>query len=161
MTVYSRSLILNSFFAAPVKGGEWYMWCVYQIWEKEHMQKEMGMRKHSLLRTAFWRYDSCGLYFTHLNSTILQFLLYSQSCASITTIDLLEYFITPQDFSGGSMVKNWPANAGDAGLIPGPGRSPGEGNGNPLQYSFLGNPMERGACQATIHGITKESDMAQ
>ena len=41
------------------------------------------------------------------------------------------------------MVKNLPANAGDAGSIPGPGRSPGEGNGNPLQYSGLGNPMER------------------
>ena len=41
------------------------------------------------------------------------------------------------------MVKNLPANAGDAGLIPGSGRSPGEGNGNPLQYSYLGNTMDR------------------
>ena len=52
-------------------------------------------------------------------------------------------------------------NSGDAGLIPGSGRSAGEGNGNPLQYSCLGNPMDRGAWQATVHGITKESDMAQ
>ena len=54
------------------------------------------------------------------------------------------------------MVKNPPANAGDAGdmgLIPGLGRSPGEGNGNPLQYSCLENPMERGAWRATVHGI--------
>ena len=61
------------------------------------------------------------------------------------------------------MVKNWPANAEDtrdAGLIPKSGRSTGEGNGNPRQYSFLGNPMERGACQATVRGITKELDMA-
>ena len=43
----------------------------------------------------------------------------------------------------------------DTGLIPGLGRSPGEGNGNPLQYSCLGNPMDRGACQATVHGLTK------
>ena len=50
-------------------------------------------------------------------------------------------------------------NAGDAGLIPRLGRSPGEGNGNPLQYSGLGNPMDRGAWQAIIHGVTKESDM--
>ena len=47
-------------------------------------------------------------------------------------------------FPGGSVVKNLPSNAGDAGSIPGSGRSPGEGNGNPLQYSCLGNPMDRG-----------------
>ena len=56
------------------------------------------------------------------------------------------------------MVKNLPANAGDtedAGLIPGLGKSSGVGNDNPLQYSCLGNPMNRGAWQATIHGVTK------
>ena len=62
--------------------------------------------------------------------------------------------------SGGSVLKNLIVNAGDVGLIPGMGRSPGEGNGNPLQYSSLGNPMDRGAWQATDHGVTKESDMA-
>ena len=46
-------------------------------------------------------------------------------------------------------------NAGDVGLIPGLGRSPGEENGNPLQYSCLGNPIDRGACQASVHGVTK------
>ena len=62
----------------------------------------------------------------------------------------------------GSMVKNPSANAGDTGdvgLISGSGRSPGEGNGNPLLYSCLGNPMDRGAWWATVHGVTKESDM--
>ena len=54
-----------------------------------------------------------------------------------------------------SVVKNLPANAGDAGLIPGSERSPGRGNGNPLQYSCLGNPMDRGAWQAMVHGIAK------
>ena len=59
------------------------------------------------------------------------------------------------------MVKNPPANADarDAGLIPGSGRSPGEGNGNPFQCSCLGTPMERGAWWATVNGFTKESDM--
>ena len=60
------------------------------------------------------------------------------------------------------MVKNLPANAGDirdVGSIPGLGRSPGEGNGNPLLYSCLGNPMDRGDWRATIHGVVKESDM--
>ena len=54
--------------------------------------------------------------------------------------------------------KNSPADAGeirDSGLIPGLGRSPGEGNGNPLQYSCLGNPMEGGAWQATVQGVAK------
>ena len=54
-------------------------------------------------------------------------------------------------FPGGSLVKNLPANAGDAGSIPGLGRSPGEGNGNPLQYPCLENPMDRGAWRATVH----------
>ena len=48
---------------------------------------------------------------------------------------------------------------GDANSIPGSGRSPGEGNGNPLQYSCLGNPMNRGVWWATVHGVTKELDM--
>ena len=53
------------------------------------------------------------------------------------------------------MVKNPPANAGDLGSIPGLGRSPGEGNGNLLPFSCLGNPMDRGAWWAIVHGITK------
>ena len=60
--------------------------------------------------------------------------------------------------TGGSVVKNLPADAEDAGgmgSIPGWGRSPGGGNGNPLQYSCLENPMDRGTWQATVHGVTK------
>ena len=53
------------------------------------------------------------------------------------------------------LVKNPSANAGDLGLIPGSGRSPGERNGNSLQYSCLGNPMGRGAWRVTVHGATK------
>ena len=56
---------------------------------------------------------------------------------------------------GGSVVKNLPAHAGDAGSIPGLGRSPGGRNGNSLQYSHLGNPMNRGGWWATVHGVTK------
>ena len=58
-------------------------------------------------------------------------------------------------FPGGSAVKNPPANAGDVGLIPGLGKPPGEGNGNPRQCSCLGNPMDRGAWWNTVHGVTK------
>ena len=62
------------------------------------------------------------------------------------------------------VVENPSANAGDirdTGLIPGSGRSPGEGNGNPLQCSCLGNPTGRGAWWATVHGVTKEWDTTE
>ena len=58
-------------------------------------------------------------------------------------------------------VKNQPASAGDVGSVPGLGRSSGEGNGNPLQYSCLENPMDRGAWRATVHGVAVESDMTE
>ena len=62
--------------------------------------------------------------------------------------------------TGGSVVENLPANAGDLGLIPGSGRCSGEGHGNPLQYSCLENPVDRGAWQATVPGVA-ESDMTE
>ena len=67
-------------------------------------------------------------------------------------------------FPGGSAIKNLPANAGatrDVGLISGLGRSPGEGNGNPLQYSYPGNPMNSGVCWATVHRVAKKLEMAE
>ena len=66
-------------------------------------------------------------------------------------------------YPGGTMVKNPPVNAGDLRnmrLIPGSGRSPGPGRGNPFQYSCLENPMDRGVRKATVHGL-KESDMTE
>ena len=63
-------------------------------------------------------------------------------------------------FPGGSEVKASAWNAGDMGSIPGSGRSPGEGNGNPLQYSCLENPMDRGAWQATVHGVAKSQTLS-
>ena len=59
----------------------------------------------------------------------------------------------------GSEVKNPPANAGDVDSVPGSGRSPGERNGNPLQYSCLANPMYRGAWWTTVRGVAKGSEM--
>jgi len=80
-------------------------------------------------------------------------------------MDRVLVFLVPLNsnvgFLGGSVVKNPPANAGGAGSIPGSGRSPGGGNGNPLEYSCLGNPMDRGGWQATVHGVAKESDTTQ
>ena len=72
-------------------------------------------------------------------------------------VDSLHLLISPDfcDFPGGSDSKASAYNAGDPGLIPGLGRSSGEGNGNPLQYSCLESPMDGGAWQATVHGVTK------
>ena len=67
--------------------------------------------------------------------------------------------ISFKGFPGGSVVKNPPTNAGDEVLIPGSGRSPGEGNGDSLEYSCLENPMDRGAFWVTVHGVIKELDM--
>ena len=69
------------------------------------------------------------------------------------------FFCHVRFLPSGSVVKNLPANAGDPSLIPGLGRSPGEVNDYPLQYSCLENPMDRGAWWATVHGVA-ELDMA-
>ena len=74
------------------------------------------------------------------------------SCNLLYSFIFIEWSIIDlQGFSGGSVVKNLPANTGDAGSIPGLGRSPGEGNDDPLHYSCLWNPMDRGAWLATVH----------
>ena len=76
----------------------------------------------------------------------------------IIRLPLKSSFMTPRASQVVLVVKNLPANAGDVrdvSLIPGSERSPGGGNGNPLQYSGLGNHMGRGTRQATFHGVTK------
>ena len=71
------------------------------------------------------------------------------------TIELSQTMEFLGAFPDDSVVKNLPAHAGDSGSIPGSGRSPGVGNGNPLQYSCLKNSMDREAWQATVYGVTK------
>ena len=73
----------------------------------------------------------------------------------VAVILFLGAAVNPEGFPGGSNSKESACNAGHLGLIPGWGRSPGEENGNPLQYSFLENPMDRGAWQATVREVTK------
>ena len=67
----------------------------------------------------------------------------------------------PRGIPSGSVVNNLPAYVGVVGSIPGLGRSPGEENGNPLQYSCLGNPMDRGLWWAAVHGVAKESETTE
>ena len=67
-------------------------------------------------------------------------------------------YLKIRDYTGGSLVKNPLGKAGDtedSTLIPGSGRSLGEGKSNPLQYSYLGNPTDKGAWRATVHGVAK------
>ena len=73
----------------------------------------------------------------------------------------LNWFGTKGGIPGSWVVKNLPANARDMGSIPGLGRSLWEGTDNPLQYSCLGNPMDRGAWWAVVHGVARESDIVQ
>ena len=77
----------------------------------------------------------------------------AKECSNYHTIALISH--ASKDFPGGSDGKASAYNAGDLGSIPGSGRSPGEGNGNPLQYSCLENPMDGGAWWATVHGLAK------
>ena len=79
-------------------------------------------------------------------------VLYSRSLLVIYYIYIIGYI---RGFPGGSVVKNLPANAGDVGWIPGWGRSPEEGNGNPLWDSCLGNSIDRGAWWAAVHDVKK------
>ena len=92
-----------------------------------------------------------------VQETLKSLLQHHSSKASV--LQCLAFFMVqlshPLGFPGGSEVKAPASNEGDLGLIPGSGRSPGEGNGNPLQYSCLKNPMDRGAWGATVHGVAK------
>ena len=76
----------------------------------------------------------------------------------INFLRIRQQYISEWSFPGVAVVKNQPANAGDTrdvGSIPGSGKSPGGGNDNPLQYSCLENPMDRGTWQATVHRVAK------
>ena len=77
----------------------------------------------------------------------------TQGSLSVLLLNILNFLIL--GFPGGSEAKASACNAGDLDSVPGLGRSPGEGNGNPLQYSCLENPMDGGACWATVHGLAK------
>ena len=88
----------------------------------------------------------------------MEFSLYVTCCFSLAAFNILPLcliFVSLTGFPGGSDSKASAYNAGDPGSIPGLGRSPGEGNGNLLQYSCLENPMDGGAWQATVRGVAK------
>ena len=82
----------------------------------------------------------------------------SECC--LTMLFTSQVVLSSEGFPGESVIKKPPANSGDTSSIPGLGRSPGEGNGNPFQNSCLGNPMDRRAWWAVVHGVT-QSDMTK
>ena len=120
--------------------------------------------KLSCLRVSPWPLPPPALGFpTWKTATLLHGLFFSFITLSTTfayLIYFLVYYLLLLSFSGGSDCKESTCNIGDPGSIPELGRSPGEGNGNPLQNSCLGNSMERGAWWATVHGVA-ESDMTE
>ena len=79
--------------------------------------------------------------------------LWGRTESDTTEVTYQQHMITPSLVA--QLGKEPASNAGDPGLIPGLGRFPGEGNDNPLQYSCLKNPMDRGAWQAAVHGVTR------
>ena len=102
------------------------------------------------------KWERCCDFCTYLKFTMWKFPLFP---GVEETHRLL--FDSASGFPGGSVVKNPSANAADTGSIPGSERSPGEGNGNLLQYSGLGNPLHTGPWLATVYGVAKESDTTQ
>ena len=108
-----------------------------------------------------------------MNGAMIKFSSFSlqiiSSVLALTTVRahfllILTRLYSTLGFPGGSVVKNPPVNAGDAGYagsIPGMGRASGKDEGNPLQYSCLGNPTDRGIWWTTVHGITEEPDTTE
>ena len=130
-------------------------WTQLSDWT-EHSQNNVSTEK--LNNTSLGIPSLCKLLLPttkDLKARYLLFLKLSDYCAYVCT----ETLKTSGGFPSGSVVKNPPANAGDTSLIPGLERSPGVGNGNPLQYSCLENPIDRGTWRATVRGAAKESDM--
>ena len=113
---------------------------VWTRWRVKHSEEAQEEGRHTFLRFSPWRLEKNLLLFSKEKEGKLPFW------NTLSTI---------QGFPDGSVVKNPPANAEDAGSVAGSGRSPGERSSNQLQCSCLGNLMDRGAWRATVHGVTK------
>ena len=130
------------------------------IWEKG-----INRKCKALCIISVWR-GSLVIWSLLVDKYIINFqeiLPTFQNCIPENTCYLGFSFLW-KGFPGGSVLENPPASAGDAGdvgSIPGSGRVPREGNGNPLWYSCLEDPMDRGTWRATVHGVTKELDLTE
>ena len=123
---------------------------VWSLVQEDPLEKEMATHSSILAWRIPWTEELCEL----------QSIMYKFSYTHALSHNVLfGVCYATYAFPCGSVVKNLPANAGDMVLIPGPGRSLGEGNGNPLQYSCLENPMDRGTWWITVHGVHKDSNV--
>ena len=130
-----------------------------------HMHTATYVHGYGIMQGSFTSLKSSELYLfilpypltpgNHWSSSCLPSFAFSRTLYSWNRI-IYSLFILSSFFSpGGSDSKETACNAGDSDLIPGWGRSPGEGNGNPLQDSWLGNSMDRGVWRAIVHGVTR------
>ena len=141
--------------------------CVWSLGREDALEKEMLTHSSILAWRIPWteepgRLQSMGLLRVgHDWATSLSLsAVLAGGCFTIEAPGKPIYLYTHihihiRGFPCSSVSKESACNAGDLCLIPGLGRSPGEGNGNPLQYSWLENPMDRGAWQVTVHGVTR------
>ena len=114
----------------------------------------------SKITVWFWCVGNIPIWKVSHSGSQPSFILNLPWC-SHTLLLGLSINVCPMYFSGGSVVKNLPANTGDAGSTPGSGRSPGVGNDNPLQYSRVENPIDTGAWQATVQWGCKEPNATE
>ena len=136
---------------------------VFKDYMVKNKQDWIGVRRSG---SSILSFASCTLLNPLENFRRFKVLISSKTCQMLLklkgpcyiSMSFSTYYSFCLSFPGGSAVKNLPGNTGDAGesgLIPGSGRSPGKGNGSPLQYSSLENPTDRGVQWATVHGVTK------
>ena len=117
------------------------------FWILYNMKVLAVLKKFKLLKWHFYKINHTDNILLYVSCNVLQ----------LKNKDVRDIL----GFSGGSVVKNLPASAGNLGSIPGLGRSLEEGNSNPLQFSCLGNPMDREAWRAPLHGVASELDMGE
>ena len=133
--------------------------CKIPLGNVAHSERQMGYKQQS---SEKWKPNNVYWWKEGLLTAFTGFVSHdvTPSTEDRHALPVVSVGIGPlSHFLGGSTVKNPPAIAGDASLIPGSGRSPGEGKGNPLQYSCPGNPVDKGVWWARAHGVTKELDM--
>ena len=121
-------------------------------WENE---KQYSNTQNSLISTLkWWKHNKNGKkkFIEFQIQMLIKIQTFVISTSEVANSPLLDWY---QGASLSSVGKESVCNTGDLGSVPGLGRSPGEGNGNPFQYSGLENPMDRGAWQGTVHGVTR------
>ena len=116
---------------------------------------DINTRTNSLFKRRFLELSGPKVQVSQRSNLLIEATEASHLVCSILTHSFSGYSLSILGFPNGSVGKKYACNTGDAGLIPGLGRSPGGGNGNPLLCSCLENSMDRGAWRATVHGVAK------